>query len=123
MAFPQTAADAYAGLDPVLTSPDRAEAMVFARVTKRMETIFADPSASSTSRVSVLHDNRRLWQAAAAASADENNALPQDLRARIIGIAGFVDRHTSAVLRKEAPAAILIEINRRIVGGLSAKAT
>jgi flagellar protein FlaF len=116
------AAEAYGALDARIVDPGRAEALVFARVTRAMESVLANPSASFSARVAALHDNRRLWLAAAAAMADDGNALPEALRAQILSLAGFVDRHTSAVLKGTGDPAILSEINRRVAGGLSQRA-
>ncbi|UWQ18422.1 flagellar biosynthesis regulator FlaF [Jannaschia sp. M317] len=113
------AAAAYGALDAQIVDPTRAEAMVFAKVTRRLEAIFADPASSHAARVGVLHDNRRLWLAAAAAVADDGNELTPQLRASLLGLSGFVERHTRAVLKGEAKADVLSEINRRVVGGLS----
>lgn len=113
------AAQAYGALDARIVGPMRAEALVFAKVTRRLEAVMSDPDASFAARAAALHDNRRLWLAAAAAAADDQNALPTALRAQVLSLAGFVARHTSAVLRGDADSAILSEINRRIAGGLS----
>lgn len=122
MGYPQYAATAYAALDSSIMSPGRAEALVFAKVTKRMEQVFADDTASAATRVTALHDNRRLWQAAAIACADDSNMMPPKLRASLIGLAGFVDRHTSEVLGGSAQPSVLFEINRRVAAGLSSGA-
>jgi flagellar protein FlaF len=113
------AAEAYGALDARIVGPMRAEALVFAKVTRRLEAVMADPGASFAARAAVLHDNRRLWLAAAAAIADDQNALPTALRAQILSLAGFVERHTRAVLRGKGEWTILSEINRRVAGGLS----
>ncbi|WP_299843537.1 flagellar biosynthesis regulator FlaF [uncultured Jannaschia sp.] len=123
MGYPQHAAAAYAAIDPCLTTPGRAEAMVFAKITRRMRAVFADESATVSARVSILHDNRRLWHAVALSCASDANAMAPELRASLIGLAGFVDRHTSAVLRKEGEPEVLCEINQRIAAGLSVGAT
>ncbi|CUH40642.1 flagellar biosynthesis regulatory protein FlaF [Jannaschia seosinensis] len=120
MGYPQHAAEAYAAIDPSLTSPGRAEAMVFGKVTRKLEAVFADDDASIASRNAALHDNRRLWQAAAYACASDDNALPDALRASLISLAGFVDRHTSQVFGGTADPSPLFEINRRVAAGLSA---
>ena len=118
----QQAAAAYGALDASLTSPGRAEAMVFAKVTRRLEQVFADSESSINARVSALHDNRRLWHAAAIACADDANAMSDQMRASLISLAGFVDRTTSGVLGGSAQPAVLFEINRRVAAGLSAGA-
>ncbi|WP_179380960.1 flagellar biosynthesis regulator FlaF [Jannaschia marina] len=123
MGHPQQAIAAYATLDASMTSPGRAEALVFAKVTRRMEQVFADPAAAPSLRISLLNDNRRLWRAAAVACADDMNAMPDQLRASLLSLAGFVDRHTSAVLGGSGDPGVLCEINRRVAAGLSAGAT
>lgn len=120
MGYPQSAIIGYSTLDPSLTSPGRAEAMVFAKVTRMLEAAFGNEASSSSVRASALHDNRRLWQAAAIACADDANALDAGLRASLVSLAGFVDRHTSEVLGGSAEPSVLLEINRRVAAGLSA---
>jgi flagellar protein FlaF len=68
--------------------------------------------------VAALHDNRRLWTILAVEVADEANALPRDLRARIFYLAEFIAQHTPKVLTREAGAEALIEINTAIMRGL-----
>ena len=122
MGYPLQAAEAYGAIDPSLTTPGRAEAMVFAKVTRRLERVYADASATIATRVSALHDNRRLWQAAAIACADDKNSMSDQMRASFISLAGFVDRHTSEILGGAADPSVLCEINRRVAAGLSAGA-
>ena len=110
---------AYGGLAPQLVDPTRAEALVFGRVTRRLEAVFRDPNSSHSAKASVLYDNRRLWLAAAAATADDGNKLPEALRVSIISLSGFVEKHSRAVLNGTGDPGILFEINRRVAGGLS----
>lgn len=119
MTASDAAARAYAALDPTLTSPARAEARVFARVTRRLEAGADRAGPIGPDMVGALHDNRRLWAAAAMAAADDANAMPAPLRAQILSLAGFVDRRTSAVLSGGATVRPLTEINRRVAAGLS----
>lgn len=119
MGYPQQVVGAYAALDASMTSPGRAEAQVFAKVTRRLEHVFTDSGSTAVARISALHDNRRLWHAAAIACADDDNAMPEALRASLISLAGFVDRTTSGVLGGTAEPNVLFEINRRVAAGLS----
>jgi flagellar protein FlaF len=57
----------------------------------------------------------------AADCARPENALAPDLRAQIISLSMWVGRHTSAVVRQEEPVEPLIEINRIMMQGLSAR--
>jgi flagellar protein FlaF len=69
--------------------------------------------------VQALHENRRLWTTLAVSVADRENRLPADLRARIVYLAQFSMMHGSRVLRREASADALIEINTAVMRGLS----
>jgi flagellar biosynthesis activator protein FlaF len=72
-------------------------------------------------RAEALSLNRRLWSLLAADCAHPENTLPQQLRAQIISIALFVDRHSSAVMRDGADIEPLIDINRSMMEGLAAR--
>jgi flagellar protein FlaF len=64
--------------------------------------------------------NRRLWLALQGDLATDGNALPDDLRARLISIALWVDKHSRKVMKGEGELTPLIEVNRNIMGGLAA---
>jgi flagellar protein FlaF len=86
-----------------------------------MDASKADPSDFRT-RIDALDWNRRLWTALAADCSDPQNQLPPQLRASFISLSLFVNRHTSAVMRREESFDDLIEINRMIMQGLAASA-
>ena len=70
-------------------------------------------------RIDALDWNRRVWSALAADCASDANALPGPVRAQIISLSIWVGRHTSAVMRREAEIAPLIDVNRAIMQGLA----
>jgi flagellar protein FlaF len=70
-------------------------------------------------RIDALDWNRRVWTALAADCASERNALPGPVRAQIISLSMWVNRHTSSVMRREAQIEPLIDVNRAIMQGLS----
>ena len=70
-------------------------------------------------RIGALDWNRRVWSALASDCASETNALPGPVRAQIISLSIWVGRHTSAVMRREAEIAPLIDVNRAIMQGLA----
>jgi flagellar protein FlaF len=104
---------AYAAAATELSSPQTTEYDAFARVTRALKI-----AESAPARIAALHDNRRLWTVLAAGVADEDNALPEALRARIFALAEFVRLHSSKVLRDEAGIDVLIDINTAIMRGL-----
>lgn len=99
-------------------NPREAEYRLFGQVTRSlMEAAKVDPSDIKT-RIAALDWNRRLWSALATDCADPDNGLSQPLRAQIISLSLWVNRHSSAVMRKEEDFEPLIEINRIIMQGL-----
>lgn len=119
MYYAQPLAGAYAAMDHALLSPKRAEAQGIARITRELISVFADANTLFVRRVEVLHENRRLWHAIMVSVADEDNDMPEALRAGFVSLGSFVDRATADLLRGAGDPRVLIEINRRIVAGLS----
>jgi flagellar protein FlaF len=70
------------------------------------------------SLVAALHDNSRMWAAFATDLANPGNAFPSDLRANLFALAEFTLKHSAKVLRDEATADVLIEINTAVMRGL-----
>lgn len=66
----------------------------------------------------ILHWNREIWGTFSAVCADEDNRLPAALRAGLISLSLWVDRHSSAVIRGEGDIDDLIDINRSVMEGL-----
>jgi flagellar protein FlaF len=100
-------------------SPRQTEYRAFALVTRALIDAAALPASEVGRRAEALAKNRRLWTLLAADCGAEGNQLPQSLRAQIISLSIFVDRHSSAVMREGAPIEILIDINRTVMQGLS----
>ena len=61
--------------------------------------------------------NRRMWTTLSTDCAVEGNGLPDKLRAGIISLSIFVNKHTSLVMRGEAEIDDLININKQIMEG------
>lgn len=70
--------------------------------------------------VDVIHWNREVWATFGATCADGANRLPPPLRASIISLSLWVDRHSSEVIAGRAAIVDLIEVNRLIMDGLAA---
>ena len=65
--------------------------------------------------------NRRLWNLLSADCSSPQNGLPLALRGQIISLALWVARYSSEVLRNGADLEPLIDINRSMMEGLSAR--
>lgn len=101
-------------------TPRQTEARAFAAATRGLIEAAGLPVTEFGRRAEALANNRRLWSVLAADCAIEGNALPKPLRAQIISLSMFVDRHSSAVMRQNESMDILIEINRSVMEGLAA---
>ena len=95
----------------------RTEYRLFALVTKSLRD--AETSGDSTERTKALHWNRRLWLTLQADCANDDNLLPEEVRAGIISLAIWVDKHSRMVMRGDGEIGPLIDINRSIMEGLA----
>jgi flagellar protein FlaF len=100
-------------------SPRQTEYRAFALATRALIDAAALPASEVGRRAEALARNRQLWTVLAADCGGEGNQLPAALRAQIISLSIFVDRHSRSVMREGAPMDVLIEINRTIMQGLS----
>lgn len=92
---------------------------LIARATHRIKTAAEAGPLAYPKLVEALSENQRLWTILAVDVADKDNALPNDLRARIFYLAEFVQQHTTKVLMKKGRITPLLEINAAILRGLS----
>lgn len=115
------AQSAYAAAAAPVRTPRGSEYAAFERVTARLARA-AESAAPMTLRAAALHDNRRLWSALATDLASQDNALPQDLRARLFYLAEFSLLRSRAALRDPAALGALIEVNRTMMRGLDGDA-
>jgi flagellar protein FlaF len=103
-------------------TPRDAEYRLFAQVTRALMDLKSKPREDVRAWMDILHWNRRLWGALGDDCAQPTNALPEATRAQIISLSLFVHRTTSQVMRQEADIDILIDLNRTMMQGLSARA-
>ncbi|HWA63490.1 MAG TPA: flagellar biosynthesis regulator FlaF [Caulobacteraceae bacterium] len=103
-------------------SPREAELRLFGQVTRALVEAAGAPESDLARRIDALDWNRRLWAALATDCADPDNALPPPVRAQIISLSLWVNRHSSLVMKGEDDFEPLIDINRMIMQGLSGRA-
>lgn len=63
--------------------------------------------------------NKQVWDAFMCDLAGEGNRLPKDLRAKLIGLALWVNRETMAVMDGAGDLDALIAVNRTVMQGLT----
>ena len=99
--------------------PKQTEYRLFGLVTRALMDAAQKDAADHRGRMKALHWNRRLWTTLATDCANTDNHLQVPLKANIISLSIWVDRHTSDVMQKQAAIQPLIDINRIIMQGLS----
>jgi len=108
---------AYGNATRAMGSPREVEYQVFSQVTGRMSRALRNQS-SFTELGAALHDNMRLWTVIAGDVVDGGNGLPVRLRGQLADLAKFIHAHSQKVLRREAEAGVLVEINTAVMRGL-----
>lgn len=109
---------AYQSAQTASEDPRSREYRLFIQVTAQLERAAEQEEINGTVGLA-LHDNRRLWNALMEDLSGEGNLLPKPLKAQLISLGIWVNRHCSLVLRGEAQVQPLIDVNRMIIAGLA----
>lgn len=99
-----------------------AEYEAIAQISHRLRAAGLKRDTNFPEFVEALSENGRLWTTLAVDVAQAENALPQDLRARIFWLREFTSHETARILRGEGDLSILIEINAAVLHGLRGQA-
>lgn len=100
-------------------SPRNVEYQVFSQITGRLSGALGENVPFAT-LAAALQDNVSLWSIVAEDVAREENELPRDLRGQLFYLAEFTTHHTRKVLKGEADAQALIDVNKSVMRGLHA---
>lgn len=95
------------------------EYRLFAEVTRALISASELETTDIGGRMTALDWNRRLWSVLATDCAQEANGLPVPVRASIVSLGLWVNRHTSAVMSGAETFEPLIEVNRTLMQGLA----
>lgn len=98
--------------------PRQTEYRLFAQVTRALMEAEKLERSQIRERMDALDWNRRMWSMFALDCASDGNKLPEQLRANIISLSLWVNRHTSLVMRNKEEIAALIDVNRTVMQGL-----
>jgi flagellar protein FlaF len=107
----------YEATQVVVEGPRQTEYRLFATITRALMDA-AKNTESKTALVAAVDWNRRLWSTLQFDLADDDNGLPDDLKARLTSVAIWVDKHSSLVMKGEGKVDSLISVNRTIMEGL-----
>jgi len=114
--------DAYERAQKQAGNPRDVEYRAFAKTTRALIAAAEKGREDLKGLTEALHLNRSLWGALADDCANEKNALPEETRARIIGLSRWVAAYSSALLRQGgSDVEPLIDVNRIIMDGLAGK--
>lgn len=110
--------DKYRQAQQTTENPRDIEYRLFARVTNSLMT---NQDPKTTGFIQAIDWNRRLWLTLQSDLADEGNRLPKELRAQLISLSIWVDKHSRKAMRGEETIQPLIDVNRAIMEGLATK--
>jgi len=96
--------------------PRQTEYRLFAEVTRAL--IEAE-GTGGRHLVDAVDWNRRMWLTLQLDLSSDENELPDALKAQLISLAMWVDKHSSRVLRGELDVRSLVTVNRTIMEGLA----
>ncbi len=96
--------------------PRNTEYRVFAQVTRAL---MDAKGGDRITMIKALNWNRRLWITFESDCAAKSNSLPDEIKAGIISLALWVERHSRMVVHQDADVEPLIEVNRSVMGGLA----
>lgn len=102
---------------PEAGNPARTEAWALLEAARELH---QSKDASLDQRRAALRRNWRLWTIFQASLLEAGNQMPVEIRANLLGLANFIDRHTAGLLANGDPEKIdvLVNINRQISEGL-----
>jgi len=115
----EQAKQAYAPKTSALRTGRSAEHQLFSEVTNRLRKTANGLPTSFPAFAEAIHANRAVWTHLAVQVADDDNALSQDLRARIFYLSEFTSFHSRKVLKGEADIGPLVDINTAMMRGLT----
>ena len=115
----EQARQAYAPTQVSIRTDRSVEAQLVSQITARLRRAASAQPFNFPALVAAVHDNRRMWTAMAADVADGDNGLPKALRAQIFYLAEFTEHHSRRILRRDADATALIDINTAVLRGLN----
>jgi flagellar protein FlaF len=79
-------------------------------------------AADTQSRVTALHKTHQLWALLIGDLTHPGNALPPDLKGRLLSLGLWAQRESNARMSDGASLAPLIELHRDMIAGLEAQA-
>ncbi len=102
-------------------APRDVEWRAFSLATAGLMRAAEEQSLDGAARVEAINKNLQLWALMADDCAQPDNHLPAALRAQMISLALWVERHSRLALRQISALHDMIDVNRAIMEGLSGR--
>lgn len=102
-------------------APRDVEWRAFSLATAALLRVLEEGGHNSAARVEAINKNRQLWALMADDCAQPDNQLPAALRAQLISLALWVDRHSRLAIQQVNALQDMIDVNRSIMEGLSGR--
>lgn len=94
------------------------EYALFAQITEALENVSTNAVEGAAARVDAISRNLSLWTILATDLLSPGNALPADMKNRLLILAEFVRRESMKRLSDDGELNPLVEINRTVMSGL-----
>jgi len=113
---------AYGQVQKRTASAKGIEHALFVQITEALEDIARSDAPEAAAKADAIYRNQQLWTLLAADLMSPGNALPDDLKARLLQLSKFVQKTSTQILSGSGDIAALIEINKPIIAGLAGPA-
>lgn len=113
---------AYGQIQQRTASDKSIEHALFVQITEALEDIARSESPTPAAKADAIYRNQQLWTLLATDLMSPANALPDDLKARLLQLSKFVQKSSMQILSGEGDIADLIEVNKPIIAGLAGSA-
>ena len=109
----------YSNVPAPTADPRQVEGWALTETALRMKAAQREP-VDPEAIIQAARLNWRLWTIFQAALMEEDCPLPKETRGGILGLAHFIDKHTTTIIADPKPEKLdpLIKINRELAGGL-----
>jgi flagellar biosynthesis activator protein FlaF len=108
----------YQSTQTITEGPRQTEYRLFALVTRALMDA-EDKQIGDKDYYGAVDWNRRLWSTLQFDLAADDNLLPDELKAKLLSLAIWVDKHSSLALKGKVKVGPLISVNRSIMEGLA----
>ena len=113
------AQQAYGNVQQRTAGDKEIEVALIKQITSALENALESDEFTSASAVDAVSRNLQMWTIFATDLAGADNPLPEEAKASLISIAGYVRRETMKILSGEGDISDLIEVNRNLLTSLA----